>query len=94
MGDVWISAFSTFLPRFWLLWVKTLGEIIPAPPTPLQAFKWFSDAYSKKLPKILFLNCILLLAIKWEIVYFMGVTMSLWCQGAQLRITGEVQNII
>lgn len=43
---------------------------------------------------ILLKNDILLLAIRKEMVYFIGVTISLWCQSAQLRITGEVQSII
>lgn len=49
-------------------------ETIPA--TPQAFFKLFSDAYSNKT-KILFLNCILLLSMKWEIVCFMGGTISL-----------------
>lgn len=91
VGDVWISPFSTFLPKFWLLWGKTLGEIIPAPPKPSSKGSWMHTQIKQTK---LFLNRIFLLAIKWEIIYFMGVTISLWCQSAQLRITGEVQSII
>lgn len=63
VGDVWISAFSTFLPKFWLLWAKILGEIIPArPPSCLLMFLRCMFRYNKH--KKLFLSCILLLAVK------------------------------